>query len=197
MIHLSTDFVFDGMASTPRQPHDSVNPLSVYGSTKLEGERNVAENSRDALIVRTAWVYSAAGRNFMLSMLRLMNERDRINVVSDQVGTPTSARSLAMALWRLVQIGATGVHHYTDAGVCSWYDFAVAIYEEAVAIGLLNGDCMVVPIRTCEYPTPARRPAYSVLDKSSTWKLLGAPASHWRVNLRACLREVQRTRSAA
>ena len=190
-VHLSTDFVFDGSGSRPYRPDDAVNPLSIYGRTKLEGERAVAAADPDALIVRTAWVHSAGGANFVDTMLRLMRERDRLGIVADQVGTPTHAASLARALWALADAGATGIHHYTDAGVASWYDFAVAVEEEARALGLLDRPVRVEPIATADYPTPARRPAYSVLDKSASWAAIGGPAPHWRVNLRFMLRELK------
>ncbi len=190
-VHLSTDFVFNGSASRPYRPEDAVNPLSVYGSTKLQGERAVAAADPNALIVRSAWIYAAEGANFVNTMLRLMRERERIGIVADQIGTPTYAASAARALWALADAGATGIHHYTDAGVASWYDFAVAIEEEARALGLLARPVRVEPIATADYPTPARRPAYSVLDKSATWAALGGPAPHWRVNLRAMLRELK------
>lgn len=188
-IHISTDFVFDGNASRPYPPDDAVAPLSVYGSSKLKGEQAVAAADPDGLIVRTAWVYAAEGANFVNTMLRLMREREKLGIVADQIGTPTYATSLAGALWTLARHGATGTHHYTDAGVASWYDFAVAIEEEARSLGLLDRPVRVEPIATADYPTPARRPAYSVLDKSATWAAIGGPAPHWRANLRAMLLE--------
>jgi dTDP-4-dehydrorhamnose reductase len=183
--------VFDGNSSRPYRPNDQVGPISVYGRSKLQGEDAVAAADPDALIVRTAWVYAAQGTNFVNTMLRLMRERDRLGIVADQIGTPTYAASLARALWTLAQAGATGIHHYTDAGVASWYDFAVAIEEEARDLGLLAQAVQVEPIATADYPTPARRPAYSVLDKSATWAALGGPAPHWRNNLRFMLRELK------
>jgi len=188
-VHLSTDFLFGGTGSTPWRPDDATAPGSVYARTKLEGEQRVAAADPAALIVRTAWVYAAGGRNFVATMLRLMGERDSISVVDDQLGTPTWARSLAGALWALAGAGAGGIHHFTDAGTASWYDFAVAVAEEGSAAGLLSRPARVVPIRTVDYPTPAARPPYSVLDKSATWALLGGPAPHWRVNLRAALKD--------
>ena len=139
-------------------------------------------------LVRTAWVYSAVGRNFLLTMLKLLGERNEVRVVADQIGTPTATRSLAAALWRCVaKTEVHGVLHWTDAGVASWYDFAVAIQEEALSLGLLSRKSAVIPIATSDYPTPARRPSYSVLDKSAAVALVGAPAPHWRVHLREML----------
>jgi len=190
LVHVSTDFVFGGAAATPRGPGDPVDPQGVYARTKLAGEQAVAAACPDALIVRTAWLYAARGANFVNTMLRLMAERDEVRVVADQIGTPTSAPSLARALWALAGAGARGVHHYTDAGIASWYDFAVAIEEESRAAGLRDRPVRVIPITTADYPVPAPRPAYSVLDKSATWALLGGPAPHWRVNLRETMREL-------
>jgi dTDP-4-dehydrorhamnose reductase len=187
LVHVSTDFVFDGEAGSPYRPDAPTNPLGVYGRTKLDGERAAGA---DALIVRTAWVYAPTGGNFVRTMLRLMGERPEVRVVADQVGTPTYAPGLAAALWTLAGQGVTGTHHYTDAGAASWYDFAVAIQEEAVALGLLARAVPVVPIATADFPTPARRPSYSVLDKASCWAALGGPTPHWRENLRVMLRAV-------
>ena len=189
-VHVSTDFVFDGNTCHPYRPGDIVGPLGVYGRTKLDGEKEVAAADPDALIVRTAWVYAAAGANFMNTMLRLMRERDSVCVVADQIGTPTYASSLASALWDLHSFGAAGVHHFTDSGVASWYDFAVAIAEEAQTTGLLDRTISVRPITTEQHPTPARRPTFSVLDKTATWEALGQPAPHWRVRLRAAINEL-------
>lgn len=186
LVHYSTDFVFDGLSSRSYSPDDRPAPLSVYGRSKLAGETAAAAGAAN-LVLRTSWIYAAGGANFVSTMLRLMAERDEVRVVADQVGTPTHALSLARATWRLVESGARGVHHFTDAGVASWYDFAVAIAEEARTAGLLDRDVRVVPIATADYPTPARRPAFSVLDKADCWKLLGAPSRHWRTELRNAL----------
>jgi dTDP-4-dehydrorhamnose reductase len=188
-VHLSTDFVFDGRSSRPYRPDDATAPLSVYGRTKLDGEHAAAAADPDVLIVRTAWVYAPSGGNFVNTMLRLMRERDPVEVIADQVGTPTRAASLAHALWALAAAGASGVYHYTDAGVASWYDFAVAIAEEGAAAGLLAAPATVLPIAASARPSAAARPAFSVLDKSATWSLLGQASPHWRTNLRASLRE--------
>ena len=189
LVHVSTDFVFDGLAGSPYRVDAATHPLGVYGRTKRDGELAVLEELPDrSLVVRTAWVYAAEGRNFMHTMLRLMRERGTVRVVADQVGSPTSAQALAAALWQLAGAGVTGVQHWTDAGVASWYDFAVAIAEEAAALGLLPAGVAVTPIGTADYPTPARRPAYSVLDKSSL--PAGLAPAHWRQELRAVLKEI-------
>lgn len=191
MVHLSTDFVFDGSQATPYTPADTPSPLSVYGATKLAGEKSVTAIDATALIVRTAWVYGPRGPNFFRTMLRAMHERDSVEVVADQIGTPTYAASLAETLWRLVELRAQGLYHVTDAGVASWYDFAVAIAEEGSVRGQFSWDVTVRPIASHQYPTPARRPAFSVLDKSATWALLGRAAPHWRVNLRAAFEDLE------
>jgi dTDP-4-dehydrorhamnose reductase len=182
--HVSTDFVFDGRASRPYRPDDQPGPLGVYGASKLAGEAAVAMAAPGALILRTAWVYSPHGGNFLKTMLRLMAAQGEVRVVADQIGTPTSATTLAAALWGLSVKGATGIHHFTDAGVASWYDFAVAIGEDAHAAGLLPEPPKVTPIATDDYPTPAARPAFSVLDKTSAWRILGRPSDHWRRPMR-------------
>jgi dTDP-4-dehydrorhamnose reductase len=191
LVHVSTDFVFDGTTSKPYTPDDEPNPLNAYGRTKCDGEVAVLSSGADALIVRTAWVYFEHGRNFVHTMLRLMGERSEVRVVSDQIGTPTYARNLAHALWALAQKPVSGLYHVTDSGVASWYDFAVAIREEALASGLIGNPAPIVPISTAGYPTPARRPRFSVLDNSKTWSLLGTTGQHWRVALREMLMQVR------
>src|SRR6202043_1657687 len=152
------------------------NPLSVYGVSKLGGERQILKASGSGIVLRTAWVYAAAGRNFVLTMLRLMREKDQVSVVSDQIGTPTWAGGIAATIWGLIEAGAPGgVYHWTDLGVASWYDFAVAIQDEALTRGLLTRAASVVPISTAQYPTRARRPAFSVLDTSATRALIPVP----------------------
>jgi len=188
LVHISTDFVFDGTKGSPYLPDDAPNPLSVYGATKLAGERAAGPA---ALILRTSWVYAAVGGNFVHTMLRLMRERDEVRVVADQIGSPTFATGIAEAIWKLAGQGAQGIFHYTDSGVASWYDFAVAIQEEALALGLLDRQAKVTPIATSDYPTPATRPSYSVLDKGATVAALGGAAPHWRVHLRRMLEEVK------
>jgi dTDP-4-dehydrorhamnose reductase len=192
LIHLSTDFVFDGAASVPYRPEAATNPLGVYGVTKLAGERAVLEELPGrSVVLRTAWVYAAEGANFVRTMLRVMKANGVVRVVADQVGTPTAARSLAETIWQLVaKPDVTGIHHWTDAGVASWYDFAVAIAEEGALLGLVPPDVTVTPITTAEYPTPARRPSYSVLDKTSLTSHGLAPL-HWRKRLRSVLGEMK------
>ena len=193
LIHVSTDFVFDGEASSPYRPEAPTHPVSVYGLTKRDGERAVlAALPEHSVIVRTAWVYAAEGANFMRTMLRLLGERGAVRVVADQVGTPTAAGPLAEVLWQIAaEPQIRGIHHWTDAGVASWYDFAVAIAEEGAARGLLPAAVTVTPIATEEYPTPARRPAYSVLDKRSLAGL-GCGQIHWRQRLRETLQGLAR-----
>lgn len=188
LVHVSTDFVFDGSSARAYLPNDQRNPLSAYGRTKAAGEDAAGG---DALIVRTAWVYTAGGANFVRTMLRLMAERDSVSVVADQIGAPTWAPGLAATIWALVAKDARGLFHHSDAGVASWYDFAVAIQEEALAIGLLTRAVPIIPIATADYPTPARRPAFSLLDCSGTRAMLGDGHTHWRVNLRRMLLEEQ------
>lgn len=191
LLHISTDFVFDGQSAKPYKPDDAVNPLGVYGRTKLTGEREVLSTlGARALIVRTSWVYAAHGSNFLCTMLRLMKERGTVRVVADQIGTPTAAHSVADVLWRFASHqDLSGIFHWSDAGTASWYDFAVAIAEEAHAHGLLMQPVQVIPIATHEYPTPARRPAYSVLDKTATYAALQLTPVHWRQSLRRVIDE--------
>lgn len=191
LVQVSTDFIFDGTAHRPYPPAALPNPLGVYGRTKLEGEAAARDLHDAPLIVRTAWVYAAQGSNFVHTMLRLMRERPEVRVVADQIGTPTHAAGLARAIWALTAAGATGTFHWTDAGAASWYDFAVAIQEEALAAGLLDAAVPVIPIRTEDYPTPAQRPAFSMLDKTASWAITGA-ARHWRCELRDCIAAIRK-----
>ena len=192
MLHVSTDFVFGPGNGSPLKPDAAVGPVSVYGHSKLAGERALTEVlPEQSLIMRTAWVYSSHGNNFVKTMLRLMNERGEVGVIADQIGSPTWARSLAEALWRAAELKATGVMHWTGAGAASWYDFAQAILEEGTANGLMNNaDARVKPLRTDQFPTPAIRPNYSVLELTSTWDALDLQAVHWREELRTMMREM-------
>ena len=190
LVHISTDFVFDGASSIPYPPQAPTNPLNVYGVTKRAGEQAVLEVLPERLVVlRTSWLYAAEGSNFVRTMLRLMGANAAVRVVADQVGTPTAARSVAQAIWKIVERPSlTGIHHWSDAGVASWYDFAVAIADIAEPLGLLASTITVTPISTEEYPTAARRPRYSVLDKRSL-AVLGIAPVHWRRQLQSVLGE--------
>lgn len=195
LIQVSTDFVFDGSACRPIAPDSAPHPINVYGASKLGGEQAV---SVEDLIVRTAWVHAAAGTNFVKTMLRLMVERDVLRVVADQQGSPTWATHLAQAIWDLSEAGAKGVHHVTGAGSTSWFAFAEAIREEAIERGLLSVACAVVePIDSADYPTPARRPAYSILDCTSSIAAIGRPLPGWRDGLTAMLGELAAQTSAS
>lgn len=192
LLQVSTDFVFDGRQGWPYRTDDPTIPLGSYGASKRAGEEALLSSTNlDWLIVRTAWVYSRHGSNFVKTMLRLMTERESLGVVADQTGTPTHAASLARTLWAAAfKPELRGIHHYTDAGVASWYDFAVAIMEEALTLGLLTRPLQIKPIATADYPTPARRPAYSVLDKQASWEAFGITPDHWRLQLREMLRQL-------
>ncbi|MEL7444656.1 MAG: dTDP-4-dehydrorhamnose reductase [Pseudomonadota bacterium] len=187
MIHISTDFVFDGDAACAYGPDDQVNPLSAYGASKLKGEVIAAHGH--CAILRTAWVYSAGGANFVTTMLRLMRERDELGIVADQIGAPTWASGLAETLWGLADQRVSGTWHHSDAGVASWYDFAVAIAEEAYDLGIIAKMPTIQPITASDYPTPAKRPKFSLLDSRATRELLKDKPVHWRVNLRRMLKE--------
>ena len=192
LVHISTDFIFSGEASRPYKTEDVPAPQSVYGQTKLDGEKAVAKILGDeALTIRTAWLYSSHGANFVHTMIRLMREKPALTIIDDQIGTPCWAKGLAEAVWAAVEKNLAGVFHWTDAGVASWYDFAVAIQEEALAQGLLEKKIPVTPIPTDAYPTPARRPAFSVLDKTGTWEATGLTPCHWREQLRSMVQEIK------
>jgi dTDP-4-dehydrorhamnose reductase len=193
LIHISTDFVFDGQGYKPYQPGDSPNPESIYGKSKLAGERAVQKIlGNKGLVIRTAWLYSAHGSNFVKTMLGLLVQRQQLNVIDEQVGTPTWARGLSLAIWVCLQKEITGVYHWTDAGVASWYDFAVAIQEEGMRAGLLSKSILIMPVPISQYPTPAKRPYYGVLDKRSLWEKTGIEPNHWRVQLRCMLKELMK-----
>lgn len=205
LLHVSTDFVFDGTSTLPYTANDTTNPLGVYGASKLAGEQAINEAlGSQAIIVRTAWVYSVFGNNFVKTMLRLMSEKEQLGIVGDQVGTPTWAAGLADMLWALVaktsdntiddQHGSTNnslILNWTDAGVASWYDFAVAIQELAVEQGLLSKAIPISAIPAASYPTPAKRPAFSVLNKAQAEELSGVNTVHWRAQLKAMLTELK------
>lgn len=192
LVQVSTDFVFGTSNGHPFRVDAGTAPMSVYGKTKLEAERIVTTTLPETgSVIRTAWVYSANGNNFVKTMLRLMKERGTVGVIADQIGAPTWAKRLATAMWQTVDRDVPGVWHWTGAGACSWYDFAVAIAEEASALGLLTDPVTVNPLRTDQYPTPAARPGYSVLELTRTWEAFDLTAPHWREDLRLMLQELQ------
>ncbi len=194
LVQISTDFVFDGKACTPYKVDAKTEPDGYYGKTKRDGDNRVLDILGDeALIIRTSWLYSAHGNNFVKTMLLLMQEREELGIIADQVGTPTWANSLAQAVWQAIERNTKGIHHWSDAGVASWYDFAYAIMEEGVALGLLDKVIKINAITTADYPTPASRPCYSVLDKTTTWKALEMKSEHWRVALRKMMSELKNT----
>ena len=187
VIHISTDYVFDGTGHRPYNPDEKTNPVSVYGKTKRAGEVAVLENADVAVVIRTAWLYSPYGNNFVKTMRRLGAEKDSLNVVADQIGTPTYAADLADAIVKILpQITSenSGVYHFTNEGVCSWYDFANEIME------LSNLKCVVNPIKSSQYPTPAARPFYSVLDKDKIKQVFGINITHWKDGLKRCISEL-------
>jgi dTDP-4-dehydrorhamnose reductase len=208
LFHISTDYVFDGRKNTPYTEQDATNPISVYGQSKLAGEEGIRASGVPHIILRTAWVYGTQGKsNFVKTMLRLFAERDEVRVVADQVGTPTWASDIAQAIYAVANHGANttqlsqlsqeessgptpeGTFHFTNSGIASWYDFAVAILEEATQVGYPLKVQRIVPITTPEYPTPALRPAYSVLSGKKISAVLGTHPSHWRQGLRQMLVE--------
>ena len=186
LVHVSTDFVFDGTSPRPYRPGDERRPLSAYGRTKAEGENFLRPKD---LLVRTSWVYEAGKANFVRTILQRIAEHAEVRVVADQIGSPTWATGLARTIWGLIAVGAEGTFHHSDAGVASWYDLAVAVAEEAFVLGLVGHEAQIRPIATSDYPTKARRPAFSVLDCAATRARLGDEPVHWRHNLRLMLRQ--------
>lgn len=186
IIHISTDYVFDGHGYKPYTETDTPNPLSVYGTTKLDGEKTVLENATEAIVIRTSWLYSSHGNNFVKTMRRLGGEKETLNVVSDQVGTPTYAGDLAKAIVQIIpQISKEkkGIYHFSNEGVCSWYDFAYDIME------LLHLNCVVNPIPSSSYLVRAQRPFYSVLDKTKIKSVFGIEIPYWKESLQKCLKQ--------
>lgn len=192
LIQISTDFVFNGKNHRPYLPQDTPDPISTYGKTKLKGEQAVLEIIKDnAPIIRTAWLYSSHGANFVKSMLNFFETKPELNIIDEQIGTPTWANGLAHAIWKAMDKNLTGIHHFTDAGIASWYDFATAIQEEALSLNLIQKEIPINPIPASRYPTPAERPFYSVLDKTSLWQTLDLKPVHWRKQLRSMLKELK------
>lgn len=191
MLHISTDYVFDGSAHSPYPVDGPTGPPNVYGSTKLEGERRVLAAGAHCVVVRTAWLHSRDGENFVRTTLGILRAGRVMRVVDDQIGTPTRARHLAHALWRIVERPALrGVLHFTDAGVASWYDVATAIMDALGEAGALAAGADVVPIATADHPTRAPRPCYSVLDKHDSWRAIGYTPPHWRHGVVATTHEL-------
>ena len=191
LIHISTDYVFDGNADTPRSEDMEINPIGVYGVTKTHGEKAIAEETDEFYIIRTAWLYGWAGKNFVYTMIRAMNTHDSVKVVNDQKGSPTFAGDLASVILKIV-CGANidyGIYHCTDLGEITWWDFTNEIKKQGIECGwITNRDCSVNPCATEEYPTPAKRPAYSVLSKDKIQKALGIKLPDWRESLGVFLR---------
>ena len=187
MIQVSTDYVFDGTAHIPYTEEEPTCPASDYGSTKLAGEQNVMDHCEKAMVIRTAWLYSIYGNNFVKTMIRLGQERDSLGVIFDQIGTPTYANDLAQAIFAAINKGVVrGIYHFSDEGVCSWYDFTVAIHRLA---GIAS--CKVKPLHTADYPAKAPRPHYSVLDKTKIKDTFGIEIPHWEESLKRCINQLR------
>lgn len=186
-VHVSTDFVFKGDVASPRTETDDAHPISVYGQTKLDGEKVIEQLLKKYFIVRTSWLYSEYGNNFVKTMLKLGAERDELRIIADQVGTPTYAIDLAGCLMKIIESGshAYGIYHYSNEGVISWYDFAKAIFD------ISDTSVKVIPIRTSEYPTKATRPPYSVMDKFKIKNQFNISIPYWRDSLIACISKIQ------
>ncbi|MBR4968332.1 MAG: dTDP-4-dehydrorhamnose reductase [Bacteroidaceae bacterium] len=192
LFHVSTDYVFGSEGNTPRTEDMPLNPLGVYGRTKLHGEQAIAESGCKALIFRTAWLYSEFGNNFLKTMMRLTAEKEQLNVVFDQVGSPTYAGDLALAIFSIIEAGVyegnEGVYHFSNEGVCSWYDFAVEI---AATAG--NTNCRINPCHSSEFPSPVKRPPYSVLDKTKIKTTFDIDIPHWRESMEYCIKRIKTT----
>ncbi len=182
-LHVSTDYVFDGMATQPYREDDVTHPGNVYGASKREGEIQALHFNPDTIIIRTSWLYSEFGKNFVRTMLKMMREKKEISVVNDQQGSPTYAGDLAEAIGTIIagQQWHPGIYHFSNRGIISWYDFALAIKE------IKGYDCLINPIPASQYPTPARRPAYSALDNHKIREIFGIPAKDWKESLNTCL----------
>lgn len=193
LVHVSTDYVFNGHKGSPYLTDDTIEPQGVYGRTKADGEKALLELLPNAsCLIRTAWVYSSHGNNFVKTMLRLMADKPQLSVIDDQIGTPTWAKGLAEVCVSAAQNKTQGVYHWTDEGVASWYDFALAIQELGIEKGLLSSAIPVLPIPSSQYPTPASRPHYSVLDKTSTRDTFSSlNLTHWRTQLSAMMDELK------
>ena len=189
LFHVSTDYVFGAEGNTPRTEDMSTNPLGVYGKTKLHGEQAITEVGAKAIIIRTAWLYSEFGNNFLKTMLRLTAEKEALNVVFDQVGTPTYAGDLALAIFSIIEgdkyAGNEGIYHFSNEGVCSWYDFA-----REIATAMRHDKCNIMPCHSSEFPSKVTRPPYSVLDKTKIKQTFGIEIPHWRDSMIYCLKRI-------
>ena len=192
LIHISTDYVFDGEAAYPYTENFPTDPINVYGASKLEGEKQAMELNPGSIIIRTSWLYSSLGKNFVKTMIQLMNEKDEVKVIKDQLGSPTNAADLAETIFNIIgychlQIydWSPGIYNFSNEGIISWYDFAKAIKE------ITASPCDIKPISTAQYPTPAKRPAYSVLDKTKIQKTFGIKLKKWKDSLRTCISNMQ------
>jgi dTDP-4-dehydrorhamnose reductase len=189
LIHISTDYVFNGNATSPLKETDEVNPVNAYGASKLLGEKLAVENNPESIIIRTSWVYSFYGKNFVKTMIRLMNEKENIGVVNDQVGSPTYAADLAEAIMQIISSGKwqPGIYNYSNEGIVSWFDFANEIKR------LIGSSCMVNPLTTEQFPTPAKRPKYSVLDKTKIQQAFSIQLKNWKKSLKICIDKLKAT----
>lgn len=196
LIHISTDYVFDGTSYKPYIETDSINPQNIYGSSKLKGELAIQAIEPNAMIIRTSWVYSEFGNNFVKTMLRLGNDREQLNVIFDQIGSPTYAKDLASCILQIVcfindnkpfpdNANEVAVYHFSNEGICSWFDFAKTIFEQS------NTACSVFPIETKDYPTPAKRPHYSVLNKAKIKQNFNLTIPYWKDSLHSCIKILQ------
>ncbi len=197
LLHISTDYVFDGKHNQPYTEHDTPAPNSVYGDSKWQGEQAITAVCHKYIIVRTSWVFGLHGNNFVKTMLRLGQQHDVLSIVSDQVGGPTSARSIAQTLWQVAQQYQSsgdcpwGTYHFSGSPTCSWHDFACEIFTQATTLGLIAKTPKLNPIKTCDYLTPAQRPAYSVLDNTKINQQLNITQSDWKSELNLVLRELK------
>lgn len=190
LVHISTDYVFDGNSAKPLKEDDPTAPINVYGASKLKGEELIMQNNKDSVILRTAWLYSAFGNNFVKTMIRLMKEKESIQVVNDQVGSPTYAADLAKCIMQIIDSGkfVAGIYHYSNEGKISWFDFAVSIKE------LINSQCQVNPIPSSRYPTAAKRPKYSLLDKTKIKSVYGVEITAWKSSLIECINQLKKAK---
>lgn len=193
-IHISTDYIFDGKATTPYKEEFAPHPANAYGASKLEGEKQVLQLNPHSIIIRTSWVYSEFGKNFVKTMMKLLCEKEELNVVNDQVGSPTYAADLAEAIIQIINhlqvhdsplTTHSGIYHFSNKGVISWYDFAVAIKE------MIGSNCKLNPIHTSQYPTPAKRPMYSVLDNTKIQQTFGIQQKDWKESLAVCVQRIK------